>query len=376
VSKQKTQLAERSPSETAADLAAAESTEHDAVTPAEPAQRTSPVRDVLLTLLSRGYLFIVALIVLAVGSQLSPFFLTSRNLVSVLITASVVSVLAVGQFFVIVTGGIDLSVGSVAALSSVVGALAMANGIPFVLASLLAIAMGALIGLLNGLFIVFGGITPFIVTLAMMSAAQGLAYIVEGSRLVPVDNSSFLSAFTGKLGPIPAPVLIAAITMLVAAVVMAFRRFGRRLYALGGNPEAARLSGLPVKRDTAAAYAISGALAGLAGLMIAAQLTEGSAIVGSGYELNAIAAVVVGGASLFGGTGNPILAVLGGLIIATILNIMDILGIAAQSQLIVKGIVILLAVLFTSGALSRRLPQWFSALGRLASRGRTSSAAS
>jgi ribose transport system permease protein len=369
VSKQKTQLAERSPSKTAAvTVPGAGTPDQDIVTAAEPAERKNPVRDVLLTLLSKGYLFIVALIVLAVGSQLSPYFLTSRNLVSVLITASVVSVLAVGQFFVIVTGGIDLSVGSVAALSSVVGALAMAHGIPFVLASLLAVAMGGFIGLLNGLFIVFGGITPFIVTLAMMSAAQGLAYVVQGTRLVPIDNTAFLSAFTGDIGPIPAPVFIAAVTMLVAAVVMAFRRFGRQLYALGGNPEAARLSGLPVKRDTAAAYVISGALAGLAGLMIAAQLTEGSAIVGSGYELNAIAAVVVGGASLFGGTGNPILAVLGGLIIATILNIMDILGIPAQSQLIVKGIVILLAVLFTSGTLTRRLPQWFSALGRLASR--------
>lgn len=336
--------------------------------PAGVADRGAAVREALVSLASRGYLFVVAIIVLIVGDQLSPYFLTSRNLISVLITASVVSVLAVGQFFVIVTGGIDLSVGAVAALSSVVGALALHNGLPFPLACVVAIVMAALIGVINGLFIVYGGITPFIVTLAMMSAAQGLAYIVEGGRFVQVENNAFLDFFTGDWGPVPSPVVIAALTMMVAALFMAFRPFGRRLYALGGNPEAARLSGLPVKRDTVVAYVVSSGLAGLAGLMIAAQLTEGSAIVGSGYELNAIAAVVVGGASLFGGTGNPVLAVLGGLIIATILNIMDILGIPAQSQLIVKGAVILLAVLFTSGVLSRRLPQWFSALGRVAAR--------
>jgi len=313
-------------------------------------------------------LFAVAVLVLIIGTILSPFFFTSRNLVAVLITASVVSVLAVGQFLVIVTGGIDLSVGSVAALSSVVAGLVLARHLPFVVVVVVALVVASLIGLFNGALIVYGGITPFIVTLAMLSVARGLAYLLQTGRSVPVDNHTFLGAFTGYLGPFPAPVLIAFLVMVAAAVVMAFTPFGRRLYSIGGNPEAARLSGLPVRRDIITAYLLSSLLAGLGGLMIAAQLTEGSAIIGEGYELNSIAAVVVGGASLFGGTGDPISAVLGGLIIGVILNVMDLLGVQAQPQLIVKGAVILLAVLFTTGAGSRlpaALRQRFTSRGKV-----------
>ncbi|MGY1590896.1 ABC transporter permease [Geodermatophilus sp. SYSU D00708] len=322
--------------------------------------RFTALRESVGSLGSKLYLFAVTAIVMLVGSALSPFFLTSRNLMAVLITASVVSVLAVGQFMVIVTGGIDLSVGSVAALSSVVGALMLQSGLPLPVAVLVALGVAGVIGLVNGVLIVYGGITPFIVTLAMLSLARGAAYIIQGGRLVPVDDDTFLNLFAGNIGPMPSPVLIALVVMVIAAVVMAYKPFGRRLYALGANPEAARLSGLPVKRDTIAAYFWSALLAGLAGLMMAAQLTEGSAIIGNGYELNAIAAVVVGGASLFGGSGDPISAVFGGLVIGMILNIMDLLGVQAQPQLVVKGAVILLAVLFTTGA-GR---SWFARLAR------------
>jgi ribose transport system permease protein len=304
---------------------------------------------------SKGYLIVVAALVLIVGSALSPYFLTERNLVAVLITASVVSVLAVGQYLVIVTGGIDLSVGAVAALSSVAVGLTLQQGVPWPLALLVALLVAGFIGIFNGLMIVFGGITPFIVTLAMMSLARGLAYVLQTGRQVPIDDQVFLGALAGSYGPLRAPIVIALVVTVLAAIMMSQTRYGRRLYAFGGNPEAARLSGLPVKRDVITAYFLSSLLAGLAGVMIAAQLTEGSAIIGDGYELNAIAAVVVGGASLFGGTGDPVSAVIGGLIIAVILNIMDLIGIQAQPQLIVKGAVILLAVLFTSGV-GNKLP--------------------
>ncbi|MEV7634402.1 ABC transporter permease [Microbacterium sp. NPDC089318] len=332
-------------------------------TPAPRAQRLihslpsalSSLRTFVTSLGSKGYLLAVGAIVLLVGSALSQHFMTSRNLISVLITASVVSVLAVGQYLVIVTGGIDLSVGAVAAVSSVIAGLALQQGTPWPLAVLLALLTAGLIGIFNGLMIVYGGITPFIVTLAMMSIARGVAYMLQTGRQVAIEDQGFLAAFTGNVGPMPAPVMIALLVTIVFAVVMAQTRFGRRLFALGGNAEAARLSGLPIKRDIIGAYCLSSLLAGLGGVMIAAQLTEGSAIIGEGYELNAIAAVVVGGASLFGGTGDPVSAVLGGLIIAVILNIMDLLGIQAQPQLIVKGAVILLAVLFTSGV-GNKLP--------------------
>jgi ribose transport system permease protein len=320
------------------------------------------VRQALVALGPQMYLFGVLAAVLAVGSALSPFFFTERNLVAVLITASVVSVLAVGQFTVIVTGGIDLSVGSVAALSSVIAAMLMSDGQPFVVAALAALAVAAFIGLVNGTLVVHARITPFIVTLAMLSVARGLAYIVQHERLVPISNQHFLGLFVGYVGAIPNSILVALAVMVVAAVVMAAMPFGRRLYAIGGNAEAARLSGLPVKRDVTLAYVISSLLAGLGGLLIAAQLTEGSAIIGDGYELNAIAAVVVGGASLFGGTGNPVSAVIGGLIMGCILNIMDLLGVQAQPQLVVKGAVILVAVFFTSGIGSKLLARLFSAI--------------
>jgi ribose transport system permease protein len=317
--------------------------------------------ETLAALGSKAYLFLVLAAVLVVGRALSPYFLTSRNLTAVLITASVVSVLAVGQFMVIVTGGIDLSVGSVAALSSVVAALLMRDGQSFVVAVLAALLVSAFVGLVNGALVVYARITPFIVTLAMLSIARGLAYMVQTGRLVPISNERFLGVFVGDLGPVPSAVLISLLVMLVAAVVMAFMPFGRHLYAIGGNAEAARLSGLPVRRDVLSAYVVSGLLAGLAGLLIAAQLTEGSAILGEGYELNSIAAVVVGGASLFGGTGDPISAVVGGLVMACILNVMDILGVQAQPQLVVKGAVILVAVFFTSGIGNRFVTSAFNA---------------
>jgi ribose transport system permease protein len=298
---------------------------------------------------SRAYLLLVLFAVGFIGNLLTPYLLTTNNLTQMLISASIVSVLAVGQFFVIVTGGIDLSVGSIAALCSVVLGITLKADMSPIVAVLLALAAGTAVGFLNGLLVVHARITPFIATLAMLSIASGAAYLLEGGDLVAVLSGSFTTVFNGELGPVPTPILIVIGVLIVSAVAMAFTGFGRRLYAIGGNLEASRLSGLPVDRDRIVAYGLSGLLAGLAGLMIAAQLTEGSARLGQGYELAAIAAVVVGGASLFGGTGDPASAVLGGLIIAVIVNIMNLLGVASEPQLVITGLVILAAVFFTSG---------------------------
>lgn len=298
---------------------------------------------------ARAYLLLVLIAVGFIGTLLSPHFLTSHNLTQMLIGASIVSVLAIGQFFVIVTGGIDLSVGSTAALSSVVLGLSLREGVPVAPAIVFAVATGMAVGAVNGILVVHAGVTAFIATLATLSIVSGIAYLAEGGALVAVLSGTFLNIFNGEVGTLPTPILITIGILVVSAVVAAFTAFGRRLYAIGGNTEAARLSGLPVNRDRIAAYCISGALAGVAGLLIAAQLTEGSARLGQGYELNAIAAVVVGGASLFGGTGDPVSAVLGGLIIAVIVNLMNLLGIQSEPQLIITGAVILAAVFFTSG---------------------------
>lgn len=305
---------------------------------------------VLHALARKGYLLLVIAVVVIVGAKASPFFLTSRNINSTLITASSVVVLAIGQFIVIVTGGIDLSVGSTAALASVVGALMMqGHGSP-VVAVIACLALGLAVGAVNGIVIVFGRITPFIATLGMLNVASGLAYLLQTGDLVLITNNRFIAFFTGSIGGLASPIIISLIVLVVGAVVMAGTPLGRRLYALGGNPEAARLSGLPVKADLLKAYSISGMLAALAGLMISAQLAEGSAIIGSNYELAAIAAAVVGGASLFGGRGDPVGAALGALAIGGITDIMQLRGVASQTQLLIQGVVILVAVFFVSGA--------------------------
>jgi ribose transport system permease protein len=322
-------------------------------------------RSAVRILARKTYLLLVLAAVVIIGSQLSPFFLTSRNISSTLITASSVVVLAIGQFIVIVTGGIDLSVGSTAALASVVGALIMqGHGSP-VAAVFACLALGAAVGLVNGVVIVYGRITPFIATLGMLNVASGLAYLLQTGDLVLITNNGFISFFTGSIGGLSAPVIMGLVVLAVAAVVMAATPFGRRLYALGGNPEAARLSGLPVKADLLKAYAISGMLAALAGMMISAQLAEGSAIIGSNYELAAIAAAVVGGASLFGGRGDPVGAALGALAIGGITDIMQLRGVASQSQLLIQGVVILVAVFFVTGGGGPLLQSGAQGLSRL-----------
>ncbi len=306
-------------------------------------------RQILFRIGPQGYLIVVFFAVAIVGTLASEFFLTPRNIENIAISTSIVAVLAVGQYLVIVTRGIDLSVGSVAALSTVVVAVLMKNGSSVGIAVIAALTVCALAGLFNGVMVVFAGITPFVATLAMLSIARGVAFLIQIGTLIVISNTSFLSIFGGVTASLPNVVLIALAVTLLAAFVMKFSPFGRRLYAFGGNPEAARLSGLPVTRDQLMAYTASGLLAGLAGLMIAGRLSQGSSLVGQGYELDSIAAAVVGGTSLFGGTGDPISTVLGALIIGMIGNIMNLLGIQSEPQLVIRGFVILIAVFFTSG---------------------------
>ncbi|WP_225755225.1 ABC transporter permease [Actinotalea sp. Marseille-Q4924] len=294
-------------------------------------------------------------LVAVVGSMTSPFFFTARNLENIAVAASVVAVLGVAQFIVVVTRGIDLSVGSVAALSTVIAAVMLRQGQGVLVTVVVALLACSLAGLINGLLVVYARIAPFVATLAMLSIARGVAFLVQVGTLIVISNTTFLNLFGGRTGSVPNGVIIAVIVTVVAAFVMKFTPLGRRLYALGGNPEAARLSGLPVKRDQVMAYVTSGLLAGLAGLMLAGRLSQGSSLVGQGYELDSIAATVVGGTSLFGGTGDPISTVLGALIIGMIGNIMNLAGIQSEPQLVIRGLVILIAVFLTSGGGIQRI---------------------
>ncbi len=299
--------------------------------------------------LSKSYLALVLLAIIVVGFIASPNFITPRNANNVITFSAITSVLAVGQFFVILTGGIDLSVGSVVALSTVVCSLLLKSGQPAVSAALLALLVCAGVGFINGTMIVGLRIAPFIATLATLSMAEGLSYIIQSTSLIQITNNGFVNFFSaGNVAGLPNPDIIFLLVMFGAAFVSRYTTFGRGLYAIGGNSEAARLSGLPVSRHLLVTYTLSGALAGLAGLLAAAQLLEGSSLIGQGYELDAIAAVVVGGASLFGGKGDPISAVIGGFIIEIIINIMNLVGISSEPQLVIKGAVIVLAVFLSS----------------------------
>jgi ribose transport system permease protein len=296
-------------------------------------------------LLDNGAL--TALIVLVIAmSALSGDFLTTDNLLNVGVQAAVTAILAFGVTFVIVSAGIDLSVGSVAALSATVLAWsATSAGVPVFLAVLLAIATGIVCGLVNGILISYGKLPPFIATLAMLSVARGLSLVIsEGSPIAFPDSVSHLGDTLG--GWLPVPVLVMVVMGLIAAFVLGRTYIGRSMYAIGGNEEAARLSGLRVKKQKLAIYAFSGVFAAVAGVVLAARLSSAQPQAADGYELDAIAAVVIGGASLAGGTGKASGTLIGALILAVLRNGLNLLNVSAFWQQVVIGVVIALAVLF------------------------------
>ncbi|GGT40579.1 ABC transporter permease/substrate-binding protein [Streptomyces chromofuscus] len=295
-------------------------------------------------LLDNGAL--TALIVLVIAlSALSGDFLTADNLLNIGVQAAVTAILAFGVTFVIVSAGIDLSVGSVAALSATVLAWsATSEGVPVVLAVLLAVATGIACGLVNGFLISYGKLPPFIATLAMLSVARGLSLVIsQGSPIAFPDSISHLGDTLG--GWLPVPVLVMIVMGLITAFVLARTYLGRSMYAIGGNEEAARLSGLRVKKQKLAIYALSGLFAAAAGIVLASRLSSAQPQAAQGYELDAIAAVVIGGASLAGGTGKASGTLIGALILAVLRNGLNLLSVSAFWQQVVIGVVIALAVL-------------------------------
>ncbi|MCX4832437.1 substrate-binding domain-containing protein [Streptomyces sp. NBC_00006] len=298
----------------------------------------------LRLLLDNGAL--TALVVLVVAmSLMSGDFLTTQNLLNVGVQAAVTAILAFGVTFVIVSAGIDLSVGSVAALSATVLAwAATSEGVPVVIAVLLAVVTGVACGFVNGLLISYGKLPPFIATLAMLSVGRGLSLVIsQGSPIPFPDSVSKLGDTLG--GWLPVPVIVMIVMGLITAVVLARTFIGRSMYAIGGNEEAARLSGLRVKRQKLVIYGLSGLFAAVAGIVLASRLASAQPQAANGYELDAIAAVVIGGASLAGGTGKASGTFIGALILAVLRNGLNLLSVSAFWQQVVIGVVIALAVL-------------------------------
>ncbi|MFI6725782.1 substrate-binding domain-containing protein [Streptomyces sp. R-74717] len=301
-------------------------------------------RTVRRLLLDNGALS--ALVVLLVAmSLLSGDFLTTQNLLNVGVQAAVTAILAFGVTFVIVSAGIDLSVGSVAALSATVLAWsATSEGVPVWLAVILAVATGIACGFVNGALVSYGKLPPFIATLAMLSIARGLSLVIsQGSPIAFPDSVSVLGDTLG--GWLPVPVLVMIAMGLITALILTRTYIGRSMYAIGGNEEAARLSGLRVKRQKLAIYALSGLFAAVAGIVLASRLTSAQPQAAQGYELDAIAAVVIGGASLAGGVGKASGTLIGALILAVLRNGLNLLSVSAFWQQVVIGVVIALAVL-------------------------------
>ena len=321
------------------------------------------------------YAVVIALAVLCIAAAIAaPGFLSLGNLTTILLHVSVNAMLALGMTFVIVTGGIDLSVGSLLALAGVLAAAALTgNGTLGALgvggAALLAIVVGlgtgTLVGAANGAVTAYGRIAPFVVTLATMTIARGAARLITGGVPIgypPADDPLFaqkgaaldaLHAIGGGRIPVPGlergfpvPAVIMLVIVAAGAFVLTRTRFGRYVYAIGGNEEAARLAGVPVKTVKLGAYAISGFCAGLAGVLLVGQLRSGGPDAGQLYELNAIAAAVIGGASLLGGVGTAWGALIGALLIGVLNNSLDLLGVQSFWQEIAKGVIILLAVTF------------------------------
>lgn len=295
-------------------------------------------------LLQRYGSLIALLLLLVLASLLSDRFLQVDNMVNVLRQISIVGVLALGMTFVILTAGIDLSVGAI--LSVVV--VYTADGVQsygILPGVLIGLGVGALLGAVNGLGVTIGRVQPFIMTLGMLTAAKGIALIFSNGQPIPVTNRAFLAFGSGRTLGIPNPAIVFLVLLVIAWFVLARMTFGRSVYAVGANPEAARLSGIRVGSVTTSVYIISGLMAGVAGLLYASQLGVGTPVSGDGKELDAIAATVIGGTSLFGGVGSVGGTFVGAIILGVLSNILNLTGVNPYAQNIFRGAIIVAAVL-------------------------------
>lgn len=317
------------------------------------AQKGSAVR-----FINKFAIYIVLVLMAVALSFLSPSFLTPQNLVNVLISESGRGMLAIGVAFTIIAKGIDISVGSIVSLASVVAASLVQDPsygsrifpnlpyIPAIVAVLAGVAAGTLVGAVNGWFIAFTAIPPFIATLGSMIIARGLALIMTNAYPVPMLRSDFKNLGQGNIGPVPIIVLVFLAVIIVSWVLVNQTKFGKNLYAIGGNVHAARTSGIKVEKNLVFIYALSGMCAGIAGVLITARAASGIATLGNGYELDAIAAATIGGTSHTGGIGSIPGIVAGILILGILNNGLLLLGISPYLQQVIKGLIIVFAVVF------------------------------
>ncbi|MHB9093731.1 MAG: ABC transporter permease [Eubacteriales bacterium] len=295
---------------------------------------------------------LTALIILF--SYKSQYFLSSSNLIAVSDQITIIGILSIGMTFVILSGGIDLAVGSIVAMSGVIITYFMSTGFGLYSSVLMGIIICTVMGTLAGIVITKFTLQPFIVTLGTMGIARGVAMVISGASPITEVADGFDKIGTGRMGVVPYAVIIFVVLIIVASVLLKKTRFGEYTYAVGGNEEAARLAGISVNLHKTLIYTLSGFLAGFTGYIMASKFNSGVPTIGQGYELDAIAAVVIGGTAFSGGIGGIGGTILGVIIMGVLNNGLNLMGVSAYWQYIIKGLLIVLAVIIDSYTRKRR----------------------
>ena len=296
-----------------------------------------------------GILSVLVLLCVIVSIATSKF-LKPNNLISVLRQISINAYIALGMTLIIILGHIDLSVGAIVAMSgTLTEGFIVTQGLPIPVAILLGILLGMVAGLISGMIVTYFRVPAFIITMAMMNVCSGVAYVYSGGQATRINDDFFSAIGTGYLfNTIPLPVVYMIILIIVISFLLGKTKFGTYIYAIGGNREAARLSGVPIKKVEIAVFTISGVLSAFAGLVLCSRMYSGQPSVGNGYELDAIAACVLGGTSMSGGKGRISGTIFGAMVIGVISNGLNLIGVSSYWQLIVKGLIIACAVLLDS----------------------------
>lgn len=289
---------------------------------------------------------IILILFATILSLLTENFLTIKNLSNITLQTSFVAIATIGMTMAMLTGGIDLSVGSIAALSGAIAAGLMSrNNLSVPSAIFICTLLGTILGLVNGLLTVYGRLPPFIATLATLSVARGFTLVYTEGKPIAGLSRIFTSLGTGTIGPFPIPVIVWFILLVIAYLILRYTRFGLYIYAIGGNEETVRLAGIKINQIKISVYCISGFLASMIGILLTARLWSAQPQMGTGFELDVIAAAVLGGVSLFGGVGNVIGASIGALIVGILGNGLNLLSVPSYYQQVIKGIVFILAVI-------------------------------
>jgi ribose transport system permease protein len=300
-----------------------------------------------LVALLNSSLVAAVLLVLVIGFAIAaPAFISSNNVLTLLQSVAVIAVLAIGQTFVIITAGIDLSQGAVIGLTGILGAGMMGSGglAGILLGIIVALVVGAGVGLVNGLLTAYTKVPAFIVTLGTLSIASGVALLVTGGQPIYQLPPIFNAFGTGAVGVFPDIIIVSIFLAIVGQIVLGRTRFGRSVYAIGSNPRAATLSGLPVRRNIVLVYTMSGFLSAIGGMLLTAYVNSALPTAGQNYELDSIAAVVIGGGSLFGGQGTVWASMFGVLLIGVLANGTDLIGLSNYAQTVILGCVVIGAV--------------------------------